>query len=328
MYPKTIMKRVVLFISSILITTQLLQSQTYTIVDAEKSQPISYATISFGNGYGLFADNDGVFVFSKKRYADIDSLYISALGYVELGLSTRNMPKKIRLTPNVDELQTVVINAEKKRKYSTKKRKPIVHDDYFKCWLPTVESEIAVFFPRNPLKPTKIESVFLPVKLEDSRSKIGKKQAFATLFKMHFYRNEDGVPGKPLGYRDVIFSITDQSKKNFQLDILDRNVFIPKKGIFIAIQVLGYTDKNGKLQHTKKYHEVETRKGIVKVSTTFRPLLPFTNTIQNHNTFTRRIFYKNRHWQRFDQEYSTNNTLIQSNHYNYGMGLKLREYER
>ncbi|MFD2562248.1 hypothetical protein [Aquimarina rubra] len=313
----------------VLLLFQGIQSQSYKIFDASEKFPISYATISFGNGNGLFADADGVFQFSKKRYRDIDSIFISALGYKEKGLTTEDLPKTILLTPDIAELQEVVVKAENLGKYKTKKKSSKVHDDYFRCWLPTVESEIAVFFPKDPLKSTKIASVFLPVMMESSRgSSSGKKQSFSTLFKMQFYQNSNGFPGKRLPGDDIIFRITNKDKTNFELDISEYKVFIPKNGVFISIQVLGYTDKEGKLQHTKKYHEVETRKGIVKVSTTFRPLLPFTDKIEDNITFTRRIFYKNRTWQRFDKKYSENNTLIQKGFMNYGMGLKMHIYEK
>lgn len=320
------MKKVLLLL--VLLVYQCIYSQTYTIKDSGEKFPISYATISFGNGNGLFADEDGVFEFSKKRYKDIDSLYISALGYKEKGISTNSLPKTIELIPDVSQLQEVVVKAENLGRYKTKKKGSKVHDDYFKCWLPTVESEIAVFFPRDPLKSTKIASVYLPVMMESSRGSSSKKQAFSTLFKMQFYRNENGFPGKRLVGDDIIFRITNDDKTNFELDILEHKVFVPKNGVFVSIQVLGYTDKNGKLQHTKKYHEVETRKGIVKVSTTFRPLLPFTNKIEDNITFTRRIFFKNRTWQRFDEKYSENNMLIQKGFMNYGMGLKMHVYEK
>ncbi|WP_299896872.1 hypothetical protein [uncultured Aquimarina sp.] len=320
------MKNVLLLL--VLLAYQCIYSQVHTIQDAGEKFPISYATISFGNGNGLFADEDGVFEFSKKRYKDIDSIYISALGYKEKGISTNNLPKIIELTPDVAQLQEVVVKAENLGRYKTKRKGSKIHDDYFKCWLPTVESEIAVFFPRDPLKSTKIASVYLPVMMESSRGSSSRKQAFSTLFKMQFYRNDNGFPGKRLAGDDIIFRITNDDKTNFELNILEHKVFIPKNGVFVSIQVLGYTDKNGKLQHTKKYHEVETRKGIVKVSTTFRPLLPFTNKIEDNITFTRRIFFKNRTWQRFDEKYSENNMLIQTGFMNYGMGLKMHVYEK
>ncbi|WP_024769426.1 hypothetical protein [Aquimarina macrocephali] len=311
----------------LLFLAQIVYSQTYTVLDSVQNTPISYATISFRNGSGTFADADGNFQFSKKWYSDIDSLYVSSIGYKELALSTAALPKKILLVQDIAELKEVYITAEKKRKYKTKKLASEVHNDYFKSWLPTVESEIAVFFPKSSEKSTKIASVYLPIKTESSNRNSNKKQSFSTLFKMQFYSNNNGYPGKRLSYEDIIFKVTNKDKSNFELNVSEHKVFIPKEGVFVSIQVLGYTDKNGKLQQTKKYSEIETRKGIVKVSTTFRPLLPFTDKISSYKTFTRRVFFKNRTWQRFDRGYSKNNNLIKNNNTNYGMGLKLHLYE-
>jgi len=307
--------------------TITISAQTYTVLDSISLNPISFATISFGNGNGTFADANGIFTFSKKWYADIDTLYISALGHQELTVPTGTMPKKILLSQNIAELNEVVVVAEKKRKYKTKKIPSEVHNDYFRSWLPTVESEIAVFFQKNKPNDTKIASVYLPIKVESSNQNSKKPQSFSTIFKMQFYDNVNGYPGNRLPHEDIIFRVTDKDKTNFELDINKYGIYIPKNGIFVSIQVLGYSDKSGQLQQTKKYSEIDTRKGKVKVSTTFRPLLPFTNKIVQNNTFTRRIFYKNRTWQKFDQNYSKTNNLIKSKNTNYGMGLKLFIFE-
>lgn len=308
--------------------TLFLNAQKHVLLDPEDSSPIAYATISFGNGNGLFADDSGTFVFYKKWYQDIDSLYISALGYKEKILSTKNLEATIYLQRDVAELKEVFLTAEKKRRYKIRKIGSKIHDDYFKCWLPTVESELAVFFPEPSTKSTKIASILLPIKMESSNRDSGRKQRFSTLFKMQFYtKGKDGYPDRRLPYEDVIFEITNNDKSNFELNIEEYRVFMPKGGLFVAIQVLGYTDKEGKLEQTKKYSEVETRKGIVKIPTTFRPLLPFTNNIDTYKTFTRRIFFKNRTWQRFDPKYSENNNLIKIGYTNYGMGIKYHIYQ-
>ncbi|MFC5045428.1 carboxypeptidase-like regulatory domain-containing protein [Aquimarina hainanensis] len=300
--------------------------QYYTIKDADDKTAVSYATISFGNGNGIFADAQGRFIFSKKIYKDIDSLYISAIGYKDLKISTQNIPASLVIQKDIAQLQEVIVTTEKYRKYKVRKKGAILHDNYFTSWLPTVESEIAVFFAKEYNKPTKIAAVYLPLLLDEAR-KGGKKTQFSTLFKMQFYENLKGAPGKRLFYDDIIFRVTHDDKATFELNIEEHKVFMPPNGFFIAIQVLGYTDKKGGLQHTKKYHEVETRKGLVKISTTFRPLLPFTNKIAGHTTFTRRIFYKNKTWQRFDKNYSDTNGLINKGFMNYGMGLKLHVME-
>ncbi|WP_459209909.1 peptidase associated/transthyretin-like domain-containing protein [Aquimarina rhabdastrellae] len=302
--------------------TQLVQ-----IVDKDQKQPVSYATISFGNGNGIFADSQGKFFFLKKLYADIDTLYISSIGYQDLKIATKQLPKQLFLTPEVSSLKEVYITAKKKGKYTIKKIDAKAHNDYFKSWLPTVESEIAVYFPYQEEKSSKIASIFFPIKKEESRTHKGKNASFSTLFKLQFYQNDHGQPGQRLFYDNIFFTVTHKDKSIFELDISDHEVFIPKEGIFIAIQVLGYTDKKGELQKSPKYHIVKTKRGNVKISTTFRPLLPFTNKFENDRTFVRRIFYKNRTWQKFDSTYSKTNNLVLSKYNNYGMGVKLHLYK-
>jgi hypothetical protein len=90
---------------------------------------------------------------------------------------------------------------------------------------------------------------------------------------------------------------------------------------------LGYTYPDGKLIDAKKYREIRTRRGVEKVSTTYRPLLPFTNEIEGEKTWVRRIFFNNKSWQPFDLTYNPNSKLVRSGHNNYGMGAVLKVYE-
>ena len=119
--------------------------QTYYILDANAKTPVSFATISFGDGRGTFAGADGEFNFPKAKYADIDSIFISSIGFKELGLSTSTIPKQILLTPETNQLSEVIVTATKRGKYKKRTLKPTTHTDYFSCWLPTAESEVAVF---------------------------------------------------------------------------------------------------------------------------------------------------------------------------------------
>jgi len=303
-----------------------------TIQDKETKEPVSFATISFGNGNGLFADEEGKFVFTKKLYSDIDSLFITSIGYKDLKIATDSLPSIINLNPSADQLQEIIVQVKPKRKFKMKKLKPTLHEDYFKCWLPTIESEIAVFFPNEEKKTKQITKLYLPIKTEASdwskRKRANtKKRSFSTLFKVNFYENQDGLPGDILSYEKVVFRVTQESESVYELDITKNDIFIPKEGIFVSIQILGYTDKLGKLLPNKKYQEVKTRKGIVKVSTTFRPLLPFTNEIPNKRTYTKRIFLDNNKWIRFEKKNVSNNKLLMSGLNNYGMGMEMKVYQ-
>jgi len=301
-------------------------AQRAVVLDAKDQTPVSFATISFGDGRGTFAGEEGEFNFSKEKYADIDSLFISAIGYTEIGIATDNLPKKILLTAETSQLAEVILTAPKKGKFKKRNLKPTSHIDYFKCWLPTVESEVAVFFERHEGKSSKISKLHLPINSEKKYRKKGNMK-FSTLFRVQFYANDNGMPGAPIKYDDIVFRIDEKSDEVYELDITRFNVFIPKTGIYVSLQVLEYADPKGKLIQTKKYNEVKTRRGIKKISTTFRPLLPFTSKLPNQKTFVRRVFFNNKEWQVFDKTYNDNSNLIKSGSNNYGMGVLLHVYE-
>ncbi|RKE98055.1 peptidase associated/transthyretin-like domain-containing protein [Ichthyenterobacterium magnum] len=302
------------------------------IIDAETKYPVSYATISFGNGQGIFADDEGVFVFTKKLYPDIDSLYISALGFKELAISTINLPKTIALETQVNALDEVVITKKINRKFKKETLKPYLDDDYYKCWLPTIESEIAVYFKNEDQKLKKITTVYFPFALESRNWKKRKrtntdKRKFSTLFKVKFYTNINGTPGKPINTSTIVFRATEQHGDKFELDVSKYDIFIPKSGIFVSLQVLGYTDLNGKLLPNKKYKEIKTRNKTVKIPTNFRPLLPFTDEISQYNTFIKRVFISGNNWVQFKKGNSIESSLLKSNLNNYGIGLGYNVYK-
>ncbi len=303
-----------------------------TIIDSISKKGVSFATISFGNGNGIFADDDGQFFFTKKLYADIDSLFISALGYKDIKLVSSSLKDTLFLAPQSDLLDEVIVTARPTGKFKEVTLKPTDHNDYFKCWLPTIESEIAVFFPNNDAKPKHLTKLLLPIKTEAKDwnkrgNKKKEKRPFSTLFRVQFYKNHKGLPGDVVTYEKIVFIATQDTKPVFEFDVSGFDIFIPKDGIFVSIQVLGFTDKNGKLLPNKKYKEVKTRRGIIKVSTTFRPLLPFTDQIEDKTTYVKRIFQNNGQWVLFDKKNIKNSNLLNAGLNNYGMGLKMEVYK-
>ena len=325
------MKQIIyILIFSLWFSSNYMSGQTQ-LLDTETKYPVAFATVSFGNGNGLFADDEGVFLFTEKLYSDIDTLYISALGYKDLKLPTENLPKTINLDPFADELEEVSLTALPKGKFKIEEVEPVFHDDYHRCWLPTIESEIAVFFPNQSAQTKRITEVYIPIKLEakDWRTRNRKntpKKEFSTLFRVQFYNNNDGFPGEPLTFSKLVFVATEKNEDFYTLDVKEQNIFIPKDGVFVSVQVLGFTDDKGKLLPNKKYQEVKTRRGIVKVSTTFRPLLPFTDQISKKQTFVKRIFLNGGDWILFDKQNISNSNLLATGMNNYGIGLKAEVY--
>tara|TARA_R110000850_G_scaffold190308_2_gene316186 strand:- start:22956 stop:23927 length:972 start_codon:yes stop_codon:yes gene_type:complete len=303
--------------------------QTIRFYDAETNEPVSFATVSFGDGLGAFANADGEFLFQKKRYPDVDTLFVSALGYADLKLVTTELEPAYAMQQEIDQLKEVVITTARKGKFKTRETKPVSHNDYHNSWLQTVESEIAVLFRKQEAKPTQLATLRLPINVKEAVS--GKNisvRKFSTLMRVKFYENENGKPGSEISYGNIVFVITEKEEKEiFELDISANNIFIPENGMFVSIQVLGPTDASGNLIQTKTYNEYKTRRGLEKIAVSFRPLLPLTNQIRGQQTFVRRIFFNNKKWQVFDFNYNPNSVLLRKGYNNYGMGAELRVYE-
>jgi len=319
-------KYISVFYVLLVLCINTIEAQTISILDSLNSEPIAFATISFGNGLGNFADEDGRFSFSQEKYSDVDTLFISAMGYTEKAILTNVLPEIIQLKPEVSQLSEVIVSAPKNGKFKLRKRKPISHTDLFASWLPTVESEVAVLFKRYEGKPTQISKIRLPINAE-SKYKTKGKGKFATIFRVNFYENNKGLPGQPTGYENVVFSINEKEDKIFELDVSSKSIYIPENGIFISLQVLGYANSKGRLAQTKQYREIKTARGVQKISTSFRPLLPFSNKLVGQNTYVRRIFLNNKKWQIFDKSYNAKSKLIQTGHRNYGMGAEFKVFE-
>ena len=300
--------------------------------DSESMLPVSYATISFGNGQGIFADNEGEFVFTKTLYPDIDSLFVSALGYKPLSLSSDQIPSVIQLTMEANKLDEIVISAPERRKYKLVKKKPFLDDDYYKCWLPTIESEIAVFIPNTMLQDQRLQKVQFPIALEakdwKKRNKNNAdKQQFSTLFKVRLYENKDYTPGSPLTNETIVFLATEKNGDYYDLDLEEYAIIMPENGLFVSLQVLGYTDKEGKLLPNKKYKEIKGRDGMVKIPTNFRPLLPFTSEINQFRTFIKRVFIHGNTWRAFQPKNGIESSLLDKGYYNYGVGVTLKVFK-
>ncbi|TVZ52832.1 carboxypeptidase-like regulatory domain-containing protein [Dokdonia sp. Hel_I_53] len=300
--------------------------QNIFILDQTNQTPVSFATISFGDGRGTFAGDQGEFTFELDKYVDIDTLFISSIGYGEKAFATKTLPQKLFLLPETSELEEVILIGEKRGKFKKRKLKETTHTEYFTSWLPTVESEVAVFFKREEGKSTKIAQLKIPINSEKEFRKKGNLK-FSTLFRIQFYKNDNGIPGKAMVHKDIIFRVSEKNDEVFELDIDKHQIFIPENGLFASLQVLGYADPQGKLIQTKKYNEIETPRGVQKVSVTFRPLLPFTNKLPNQKTFVRRIFFNDKQWQVFDRTYNVNSNLVKMGFVNYGMGAVLHVYK-
>ncbi|MCB0445418.1 MAG: hypothetical protein KDC68_07170, partial [Gelidibacter sp.] len=63
------------------------------------------------------------------------------------------------------------------------------------------------------------------------------------------------------------------------------------------------------------------------IPTNFRPLLPFTDAISEHNTYIKRVFLNDNQWTRFEKGHDLQSGLLKAGLTNYGIGLTLKVYK-
>ena len=189
-----------------------------------------------------------------------------------------------------------------------------------------------MYFPKTTPKDQQLTQVVFPIALESKNWQKRKranseKKAFSTLFKVKFYTNTKGLPDKALTYETLVFRATEKNGDTYTLNVEDYDIFIPENGFFVSLQVLGYTDKAGKLLPNKKYKEIKSKSGgIIKIPTNFRPLLPFTDQMETKNTYIKRVFINGNNWTKFDKGNGLKSGLLNNNLYNYGIGITFKTF--
>lgn len=311
-----------------LLITPVFYAQQVQLVDATNGEPVSFATLAFGNGWGTHADAHGKFLYSEKQFAGVDTLFVSAIGYADLKISLPPQETVYSMAVETEFLQEIILSALPQGKFKTYEVKPVSHAEYHDSWMQTVESEIAVLIQKPSEKVAHLHTVYLPINVQENVQ--GKKipiRNFATLMRVKFYQNQNGVPGNELHFGNIVFVVDEEDTDQvFELDVAAYKILVPETGIFVSIQVLGPADKDGQLIQTRTYNEFETKQGITRVAISFRPLLPMTNRITGEKTFVRRVFLDDKSWHTFNIQQNPNSMLLRRGFNNYGLGAKLHIY--
>jgi hypothetical protein len=90
------------------------QLSTVKILDSVSFAPIPFATVYFSNSSGIISDENGDFELIKNELADVDSLFVSSLGYKKVSVSLNQFNDSIVfLSPKPIELDNVILTNRK-----------------------------------------------------------------------------------------------------------------------------------------------------------------------------------------------------------------------
>ncbi len=210
-------------------------SQEKTIIlDNVKKERIPYATVYYlKSKKGYYTNNKGAFEFNKM---DVDSVYISCLGYKTLKITTNLIKDTIFLTPEVQLLSEVSIHLKppKSVKIGFKKKNMNFHaGDNLQFGLtikPVKEHENSI-----------IKKILIPI----NKSRFSEKRDFESVLKISLYSCKGNLPDMPLISKPIIINCNQNSNETLIIDIEKENIEFHKNGIFISIEMIGEIDKNG-----------------------------------------------------------------------------------
>ncbi len=211
------------------------------IVDAKTKQPIPFTNIeNFRAKIGTQTNQDGTFTIDLPNGKQTDTLKISCLGYVDKlvsGLSDQNV--NYELTPIVFQLKEVIIG-----KIAGKEIEVGVLSKRVNKWermnerLQHPGMQNAVYM-KNP----GYESVYI----EKLHFFIGSDM-FDAPFRVRIYDNNNGIPGKALYEKDLIYSAVKKKSWN-AFDVSSLGIMAPKDGFWVAIEWIA----NDKFKRTAIY---------------------------------------------------------------------------
>ncbi|TAE15774.1 MAG: hypothetical protein EAZ95_08365 [Bacteroidetes bacterium] len=247
------MKNLLLFI---LFLPTAIFAQNIQILSKEDSTEVPYANIVyFANDSivgGIYTDEDGK--IALKIPLQCNKIEFSAMGYDTVRINKSNLKPIIYLEELPMPLHEIVLTPSKtKKRKTTKLGYPIKGNyNYYSVWNGL---EVVTLFKPTIQDQRKL-SAFL-FYLRDTGFKT--PDGYSSVFKIVFYENVANKPYKKISVKDEkrqVFTITPNQHGKVKLNIDHLNMALPKEGLFIGIEYIGFTEANSKdVKENAKFEE-------------------------------------------------------------------------
>ena len=307
-------------------------------LDSENRQPVAYASIAFGEGFGGYTDSEGYFSFQEKQ-----DFRVSMLGYKSLNVTQKDFKEVIFLEVESLLLDEVTIT-KKSGKLKISKQKPYwKNSTWLDAFTPRIGNEIAVLIPNEKKQVITLSKISIPIatnpfRIFDKQSKDNFKQ-FENLpyaiVRIRFYSNENNKPHELLYSDEIIANIHNFNEKFSEIDLESYSIDIPENGLFVGIEFIGFADKNQKYVYYPNYRIVERNGKRIKSPYPLGTCIPIdVKKNKSQHTFIRYSDWdkggEKLKWIPFTEEiFLKINSEIQkrSGPANIGLGYELKIYE-
>tara|TARA_R110002167_G_scaffold365445_2_gene590223 strand:- start:12 stop:869 length:858 start_codon:yes stop_codon:yes gene_type:complete len=236
------------------------------IVDAESKERIPFVNIWVENeDIGTISNEDGFFML--QNIADTKIIVFSATGYVTKKINFKLIENTVVLTPQIIELNEVIVNNVKKQKKENVIDK--MRNSKIRHYLPGFGKPY-IFAKYFDFKDEYQKTPYLKELRIRTRTEIDESNFIVHLYKI----NEEGAPEGYLHDKNIIVT-TKQGTKTLSINISHLNIEFPENGFFVAVEWILTKDNSD-------------------VFDSFEPYIGFTHQESNENSW----FYRFGVWNR------------------------------
>ncbi|GAA4431980.1 hypothetical protein GCM10023091_03420 [Ravibacter arvi] len=220
------------YLSAFLLVSNIALSQTVqgVVYDSTNKQAIAYALISSADkSYGIAADSLGKFEIDKKFIAASTDVHVAAPGYkpalIPILRNKLNEIALVKFTPH-DKFET---NVPGRRKQS--KKYGVFGVKSTSLYMGAYEGsnfEMALYIQNLNGRLGKIDTLNIL---------FSKTGIFNSPFRIQFYEEIDGVPGRPVTNENIIlYGFKPNSLNSF--DLSEYHISFPPNGCFVSVEWL------------------------------------------------------------------------------------------
>ncbi|CAM3588343.1 hypothetical protein FLGE108171_04495 [Flavobacterium gelidilacus] len=273
------------------------QKITITIQDSIEKQSLPYSSVSFFDGNGLFADENGKLIIDKKI---IDSIKVGHVGYFSKIIKLSNIKDLVYLEKDTTLLKEVVV-VYKRQESKGINVKPLIHNNVYNMYWSAMGQQYAFFIP-NEIPNSFLKTLTFPIIKKDFDQLTGsgplKKQNFKTFIKVEFFSKSGDFPDKRLyDFEQYAIINSENITDKFKLS-LDEEIKIPTEGLFTLMTIYGKVDESDNLIIDTPYDlniiDGEEKKFLKLIL----PDFPIVESPKGNLTYFRHVFTIDQKWYR------------------------------
>ena len=216
------------------------QSKCFIIFDKTNNSSIPYTTIYQREvHYGFFADENGRFCLDNFQ----DSIEITALGYERKIINKNTLNKLDTIFLNIKTVELNELTVSIKRKKRKTKTLGFYHRDPLKIlssgFTPNSSFKVATFIQNSIDDEALIKKVFCDL--------IPKENEHVKTFRirLRIFSNLNNLPNEDILIENTIQNV-EVNKKKIEFDISNIGIILPKDGIWVSLECIGYTNNQNK----------------------------------------------------------------------------------